>query len=76
MPIVPALRRRKEVGLCEFEVTLLYIVGPGKPGLQSETLSQKNEQIQSKTYIISKGGIIHLHSKERYCKCRNINTPC
>lgn len=48
MPIVPALRRRKEVGLCEFEVTLLYIVGPGKPGLQSETLSQKMSKSKAK----------------------------
>ena len=38
----PALRRQRQVDPCEFETSLVYTV-PGWPGLQRETLSQKNQ---------------------------------
>jgi hypothetical protein len=46
MRLVPALRRQRQVDLCEFEANLIHKVGPGQPRLSyRETLSQK----QSKT---------------------------
>jgi hypothetical protein len=36
MPLIPTLRRQKQVDLCEFKVSLVYKV-PGQPGLHRET---------------------------------------
>jgi hypothetical protein len=40
IPVIPPLRRLKQDD-CEFKAILDYIVSPGRPGLCSETLSQK-----------------------------------
>jgi hypothetical protein len=41
MSLIPALRRQRQVGLCEFKPSLVYRV-PGQPELHRETLSRKN----------------------------------
>ena len=37
-PLILALRRQKQKGLCEFKASLVYLVGPGQPGPHSENL--------------------------------------
>jgi len=53
MPLIPALGRQRQVDLCEFEVSLVYKVSPGQPGLHRETLSQEDQMGKQKSAIIS-----------------------
>ena len=32
-PLMPALRRQRQVGLCEFKASLVYKVSSGQPGV-------------------------------------------
>jgi hypothetical protein len=32
MPLIPALGRKRQADLCEFEIILVYKVNPGQPG--------------------------------------------
>lgn len=47
IPVIPAVRRVRQVDCCEFEASLDYVL-LGKPGLQSETLSQKQKSNKQK----------------------------
>ena len=38
-PVIPALRRQRQVDLCEFEASQIYIKIPSDTGLHSEALS-------------------------------------
>ena len=41
-PLISALRRQRQVDLCEFEASLVYRV-PGQPGQYREILSRKTK---------------------------------
>jgi hypothetical protein len=41
--LIPALRRQRQVRLCEFKASQIYKASPGQPGLQRETLSFKKK---------------------------------
>jgi hypothetical protein len=38
-PLIPAFRRQRQIDLCEFQASLVYIVSSRQSGLCSETLS-------------------------------------
>ena len=40
-PLIPALRRQRQVVLCELEASLVYRVNLGQPGIHREILYQK-----------------------------------
>jgi hypothetical protein len=46
MPLIPALRRQRQVFLCEFKTNLVYREQVSKqPGLHREILSQKTNNL-------------------------------
>jgi hypothetical protein len=45
-PLIPALEKQRQAGLCEFKYNLLYIESPRPAGLYSEILSPKQKQQQ------------------------------
>jgi hypothetical protein len=40
VPLIPALKRQRQVDLCELEASWVYIARPGQSKLYSEILSQ------------------------------------
>jgi hypothetical protein len=54
MLLILALENQREVGLCEFEVSLLYIDSSGQPRLHRETLSQQNKTKQNNLKLRNK----------------------
>ena len=44
MPLIPALRRQRQVDLSEFEASLVYKGLPGQPRLHRESVSRKTKQ--------------------------------
>jgi hypothetical protein len=52
-PSIPALRRQRQVDLCEFKVSLAYRASPRQPQLHRETVSQKKKKQIKKIYFRS-----------------------
>lgn len=52
---IPVLGRQRQVGLCEYETNLAFIV----PELRSETLSQKNKHCIYNFFIY----MLYMHEK-------------
>lgn len=58
MPLISALRRKKQAGLCEFEAVMVYIVS----SLSRKDRSQREAQAGFKLAISSAAhSFLHLH---------------
>lgn len=48
-PLISALRRQRQADYCDLKADLIYMVSKSRPGLRSETLSEKQTNAKTKT---------------------------